>query len=878
MNRLLYTGLAALGYSCLGQAQTTFDLQRRENVPIPADRAVSVAALDVDGDGDDDLLFGREAGVVLMLNDGASRFVDRTETRLPPTANLVRYPRDFALGDVNGDGYPDLAIAVSGTHASPAPDELWLGSASGAFSLAPAGMLPSMAVSSDQVFLGDTDGDGDLDLLFSGANSAGRYLENQGNGSFLPVTRPSVPAIQGVAALVDFDGDGDLDLYNLSLIWLGSYGIFWNDGAGNFTPGPVLNATASGPAQFGDFDADGRMDYAFQYDTNIYVSWNDPAGLKRRLVFANPYSRVNVDQVVAVRAVDVDGDGMLDLVLGERTHRGNVLLNQGGRVFAPRGQDLLPRFVSHATDLAVGDFDSDGAPDIAIASRRWQTSEKEYDHVLLNRIHVAGVNTFVHAGLTQVPLESWIETEWFEGAAGDMDGDGNQDILIAPIDDGSTSPGYPLLGDGKGAFTPVRLGPQRPTAEWFPSVSLVDVDGDGDLDAHYGRADENVNPPLTNQDRLFLNDGTGQYHEVTSTHLSPASEYATRDVAFGDLDGDGDLDFMAAHALRLAGIVNFVYMNLGQGVFRNETSIRMPLIAHRSYAVALGDIDGDSDLDAVFGNGGNANPEPEEIYLNDGRGAFTEVGGVRLSQHLTATWSVDLKDVDGDGDLDLLRGTEMGILLDLNDGSGFFTPSVFPSYSRSVRELHAFDFDLDGDLEVVAVTRGAGLNEDAWIIVYENDGRGTFTDVTSTSIPANFVLPWSTILITDADTDGDQDIFTARGILFNQTRQMVDPYLTFVAGIAPLRIRANPGLTAIPFVGFSESAFPGPSGSFFRIDPSTMIALPPLGIPASGELGIDIPIAAEPALAGFRALFQTVLLDGSTMRFNLTNLLEVRIY
>ncbi|MCI0588383.1 MAG: FG-GAP-like repeat-containing protein, partial [Planctomycetes bacterium] len=140
------------------------------------------------------------------------------------------------------------------------------------------------------------------------------------------------------------------------------------------------------------------------------------------------------------------------------------------------------------------------------------------------------------------------------------------------------------------------------------TVALGDLNGDGTLDAFVGNYGE--------QNRLCLNDGTGVFTDVTVTSL-PALSDSTEAVALGDVDGDGDLDAFVGN---LSGL-NRLHLNDGTGVFTDVTFTNLPALGTSStLAVALGDVDGDGDLDAFVGRGGQ-----DRLHLNGGTGVFTDV-------------------------------------------------------------------------------------------------------------------------------------------------------------------------------------------------------------------------------------------------------------
>ena len=98
------------------------------------------------------------------------------------------------------------------------------------------------------------------------------------------------------------------------------------------------------------------------------------------------------------------------------------------------------------------------------------------------------------------------------------------------------------------------------------------------------------------QDRLYLNDGAGNFTDVTATRMPPDSDH-TYALAVGDVDGDGDPDLVFGNYRAQSRL----YLNSGTGNFI-VTTPHMPRNSDLTVAVALGDVDGDGSLDAMFGN------------------------------------------------------------------------------------------------------------------------------------------------------------------------------------------------------------------------------------------------------------------------------------
>jgi hypothetical protein len=311
---------------------------------------------------------------------------------------------------------------------------------------------------------------------------------------------------------------------------------------------------------------------------------------------------------------DLDGDGDLDALVGNEG-RAQVWLNDGQAGFSLR-QDLAIRS-GWKMGLDLGDLDGDGDLDafIVVATGPGQ--------LLLNQGGAQGgtAGFFVDSG-QQLTAPSGLG---FDLDLGDVDGDGDLDAYVA-----YERANLVWLNDGQGVFqdSGQRLG-EAITAD----VALADLDGDGDLDALAGGWDEPA--------RVWLNDGQGTFAD--SGHILTAAAVHIHGLDVGDLDRDGDLDAFLALA---SGHPNQVWFNGGQGVFSDSGQQLRSALGH---AVVLGDLDGDGDLDAFVANAASSAGAPNTVWLNDGRGTFSD-SGLRLGNEVS--YGLDLGDLDGDGDLD----------------------------------------------------------------------------------------------------------------------------------------------------------------------------------------------------------------------------------
>ncbi len=199
----------------------------------------------------------------------------------------------------------------------------------------------------------------------------------------------------------------------------------------------------------------------------------------------------------------------------------------------------------------------------------------------------------------------------------------------------------------------------------------------------------------------------------------------------------------------------------------------MKKLSQEGPAVSIGDLDNDGDQDVFIGG---AAGEPARIYLQqDGRFIKKDITGIEHEEEFEDVCSV-LFDADGDGDLDIFIGSggNIGevasrILQDrvyLNDGTGTFrlSPLALPNNGFNTGAVKAFDYDGDGDLDLIVGSRSVPLNYGVSppTYLYQNDGTGKFADVTNEIAHDMRVMGMITdIALADLDGDGkDEVIFT----------------------------------------------------------------------------------------------------------------------
>jgi hypothetical protein len=329
---------------------------------------------------------------------------------------------------------------------------------------------------------------------------------------FKEVGWPDVGRAPSAVALGDLNGDGKLDIV-ATITGTKTVKVLLGDGAGNFSVNAEI-AIGSFPitVALGDLNGDGKLDIvATNNESNsVSVLLGDGAG---GFSSAKNYGTGASPRSTALG--DVNGDGKLDIVVAHTTSNTvGVLLGDGAGGFSSVRHHAAG---ANPQTVTLGDVNNDGKIDIVAANQ------------LLNAVNVllgdgtGGFSAAVHHSVGSYPLSV---------ALGDMDGDGNLDMVVA--NSGSNSVRV-MFGDGTGRFSGAR---DHAVGRYPAFATLGDLNGDGRLDLITANA-------LSDNVSVLLGDGAGGFYSIR--HFRDMHVYHPRNLAIGDVDNDGKIDFVVAN-------------------------------------------------------------------------------------------------------------------------------------------------------------------------------------------------------------------------------------------------------------------------------------------------------------------------------------------
>ncbi len=683
---------------------------------------------DVDGDGQPDLVVG-----------GMKDSEPLTWYRYPGweksvIANaVVEFTTDGEMGDVDGDGDLDI-VTPDGNWGE---NLVWLenprpGGDPGGGTLWERHTIGGIGDWGKDVELADYDGNGRLDVAVRSAGSAMIYFQDGAN-SFQQMSFSGLSLGYEGMGRGDVDGDGDLDLV-LRGVWLRNPGGSAARVAVNWTEHAIGEADQEFKAWVADVNGDGQQDVLFSSSENTAdVNWWTPVGSDPTGAWEKHTIVAALEKAHTLQAADMDGDGDLDVVLGQMhtsaAREVMVWQNVDGQGTSWQKQVVASDGLHNGV---VADIGQDGDQDIFGANWTGNPPVRLYE----NRQDENGQPGSWSWSYKQV---SSSHQQTFGLAFGDVDGDGETDIVSGQY--WYHNPGGDLQGEWE----------QHELPEGLHATVTLDVDGDELLDIIAQKDEwdialywleglevsadqwqavkigtvERASHALGAQgyraaqveaggrQEVIITSGKGLYYFNVPASNAQAGNWervhvssnpSDEGLAVGDIDGDGDLDIAATtgETLRVEWYRN---PGDGSGEWTAYTIANIPDTVYPD-RTELADLNGDGRLDIVT---------TEENGLDSGAESYWwEAPADPTSPNWTAhrivsqatTNSLDVADMDGDGDVDVVlaehRGAEK-LAVWMNDGKGTLSEQVVSTGRESHLGARAVDLDQDGDLDLVSI-------------------------------------------------------------------------------------------------------------------------------------------------------------------------------
>lgn len=606
-------------------------------LPAPA-TPYALAVGDVDGNGTADLVAISNPNfsgtiVNVWLGDGHGNFQQASAQEALPTGVSGR----AFLADLDGDGRPDLVLAV----AQPTGflgNIVWLQNTGGGNFAVPV-ILTAAALDNGDFSIADLNHDGRSDILYTapGSPESLHILTNQGNAHFSDQAVAGLNGVFGAASVIDFNLDGLPDL--VVQVAQGTVALYSFVGNGNGSFSPVSNITIA-PLGFrvytlvtGDFDHDGFPDLAgINGET-------EPGHIL--YLFGDGRGNFVLQQVVGPEGVsialgDFNGDGIPDVVVPDLFNFVSLAVGRSDRNF-PSPLSLNP---TTATTISAGDINGDGLPEIFVGG---------------NPIFNIPGTVFLNAGNNSFQFAA--NTDNSSYALADMTGKGVFDLLGGP---GSYLTIWP--NNGTLDFSSPAITLAQPSA----NDTVADMDGDGHPD--FVSACSNGCGG-----QVFYGNGSYQFNPVTVANL----DWPYR---LGDFNGDGRPDIVTGYAM---------FLNTGGQTFHEVLGNSLPL--GNGVITAVADFNGDGKDDVALSGPGDLSVA---IWYSLGDGTFYEGTLIDPGQYPGA---LAVGDFNGDGRPDLAVGLILShqVCLFLNTGQGQFTRSFFASGADAIGMV-ASDLNRDG--------------------------------------------------------------------------------------------------------------------------------------------------------------------------------------
>jgi hypothetical protein len=648
----------------------------------------------------------------------------------------------IALADFNGDGKTDVV------HANGPTVVVRLGDGAGGLG-APIFTANLPAGGSAPVAAGDLNGDGIPDFAVGfGTGSPGQVAVffSNGAGGFTAGPVLDVAAWPGSMAIGDLNGDAIADLVVGSNIG-SSLSVVLGTGGGAFATASFHDAgSTSRSVAIGDFNHDGKPDIA-SAGGEIHVLLGDGSG-----AFAPATQYPAGSFPVSLAVADIDGDGHLDLaVANDGTAGVSLLFGDGLGAFS---EPVPVAVAQYPVSVLLRDLNGDGKPDLVVSTQFNGGVGTNAVHLLRN----LGARAFELQAPFFVPAQEHIAPPHL--AAGEMNGDRRTDLVIGDI-----TSGPPADGDRTRVFLSSTTYPPR----------RADFDADR-------RSDILWRNRVLGENYAYLMDGKNIAGEG---YLRTVVDQAWQIAAVGDFDGDRKSDILWRNS---STGENYIYLMNGTEIAA-EGYLRT--VADQAWQIAgVGDFDGDGKSDIVWRNSITGE---NYIYLMNG----TEIAGEGYVRTVTdQAWRIaGVGDFDGDEKSDIvwrhsITGENYIYLMNGTAIAGEGYVRTVADQAWRIAGIGDFDGDGKGDL----LWRNSSSGENYVYFMHGaaiKPGEGYVRTVADPS--------WKIVATGDYDGDGKYDIFwrhaaTGENYFYPMDGTTIKPTEGYIRTVADLTWRPMPAV------------------------------------------------------------------------------------
>jgi hypothetical protein len=733
-------------------------------------------------------------GAVFVLLGGDGTFSGPRRYTVPGV------PTGLSTGDVNGDQDLDLIVVTGPTI------QVLKGNGDGTFADAVPSPLPTS--SAVPPTFADFDADGKTDVAFSAGGAASSFIEvarGTAGGTFAADTRtPITGASAGRLLAADFNRDGKLDLLPLG----NDPQLRPGNGDDSFAPPvPVVPGAFPGDGVVGDFDGDGHPDVAgFSASGPISVVLNRPAvsfrvDMNGAAVAGKAY-RVTVSARTAAGAADAAYTGMVHFAASD-----TLAGLPGDYQFTPADHGV------RAFDVTLR---SAGVQSLTVSD------EDRASLTSTAQVTVLAAAALGPVSLAQ-PRYAAVGIQPRGVALGDFNKDGKPDLAVANAGYLSSGYGGYVtvsLGNGDGTFRPpLRLAAGNNPV----SIVAADFNHDGNLDFAAAGNDSLRGVGRGVSVSVYLGNGNGTFRALTPTWLAmPVKTFVPFfELALGDFNGDGWADLALASAGTAVGAGGSVRVLINQHD-GNFAMPGLPLPAVAAVAVAAADFNGDGKADVAAGTflPDPADLSPTFGYkllvaFGDGNGGLGTPAKYELGGPIT---SVVTGDFNGDGRTDIaairraVAGRSAAVQVLLNRGDGTFAAPVSYNGGPDPDTLAAADLNGDGRLDLLVVNTASSK-----VQVLGGAGDGAFAPA---GVFFTGAAPHA-IAVGDVNNDGRPDVVvpnagssvapeTRVGVLLNAGFTQVQlSTVNFVAsaraGVAVITVTRTGDLSGATNVNYATS-------------------------------------------------------------------------